>query len=234
MAGGEILGGALLPLSGDLFFTIRGPSETLLLEALEYRGGSTTQRVVGDGVSLWAYSYSRNEYSASLYGAFAGPQPPTYRSNLLVSLQLHLAGVWGYAGRVLREIYGGEMAQYSQWVLRAREDIVQQGSPPLRDALVPSRVYTGNPVRQYVVYTLGNPARRSIAFERIWTTRPGGSDGWLLSRIFIAEYQRLGAKDRLVDVAIELYPNMVPTSADFTFRPPQGSKPVSGPRPIGG
>lgn len=242
--GVEYLDASPTPIATDIYFasTLGPVGEQLTLESLEYRGITLAQRIVGDGISVWANNPVRNEYSASAYGVYNGSQPTTYRSNLLSSFESSLKGMSAYGGRLLREIYGVGGAMYRDW-LPAIPDWNRPGESwpkvfenggSYRDPIFNRLFVSVASQKDYIVYEAARPTRRAIIFERTWMTRPNGTTGWLLTKVYILEHNRLANRDRFVDAALSAYPNMVPTSADFTFQPAPGSRAIAGPKPAGG
>jgi hypothetical protein len=232
VSGTETLGTVQTPIQTDIYWDT--PTTKSFVEILSQNNGVINQRLVGDGVSLWAYSPARNEYSANIYGAYTGPQPQTYRSNLLSSITHLLKGTSAYGGRLLNEVYGGEAALYRSWVPINGEPTVYENGTTYTNPLN-GRQYTSIPTqRDFIVYELGNPLRRAVIFERLWGPLRSGVDGWKLASVSVAEYARLGNRDRFIDVRVIFNGGGIPTTANFSFQPPAGSKSLTGPRPVGG
>jgi hypothetical protein len=230
--GTETLGGVQTQIQTDIYWST--PSATSFVEVLSHTNAVMKQRLVADGVALWAYNPVRNEYSANIYGAYTGPQPQTYRSNLLGSITHLLKGTSAYGGRLLNEVYGGEAAVYRSWVPINGEPTVYENGATYANP-VNGRQYTSVPTqRDFIVYELGNPQRRVVIFERLWGPLRSGIDGWRLASVSVAEYARLGNRDRLIDVRVTFSGGGIPTTANFSFQPPAGSKSLTGPRPVGG
>lgn len=100
-------------------------------------------RIVGDGVTLYAYDERRNQYSASRYGNYNGAQPAAYMNTLLSTVRSLLQGNTVFPGRIISEVYAGEDARYTSWIPGTAVE------------------NTGTIVR----YVLGNPVHRSLEFS---------------------------------------------------------------------
>lgn len=239
--GTECAGGIATPIGTDIYFVsqVGGVQEKLVLESLDYYGG-LRQRIVGDGISLWAYEPQRNQYSASRYGAYNGNPPADYRTNLLSSFELNLKGTAAYAGRLLREVYGPGGARYRDWLPPSPDwgaggsswpKVFENGQVYVEPIL--GKTYRSGTTAQgdyvYVVYQAAG--QKSLVFELFKST---GQTLYRLNIIYIAEKNRVSNRDRVIDAKLVFYPDMVPGSASFVFQPPAGSRAVASPKPVGG
>ena len=165
-------------------------------------------RIVGDGVTLFAYDERRNEYSASRYGNYANAQPASYVNTLLASVRSLLQGQNVYAGRLISEVYAGEGSRYTSWIPGA---FVEN---------------TGAIVR----YTLGNPVHRSFEFG--YTNVPPNV---VLNTIDFYDHVDRGSVSRDINWQMTLTSFDVALSdVTFSFAPPSGARAVVGVRPVTG
>lgn len=200
------------------------------LDSAEYRDNKFLWQTVADGVTLWNYNPKFNEYASSNYGAYGAQQPATYHRNLVRSLYATARGPAVWASRLLQDLYGSESGSYSPWSPGAVETVLEAGDGSWTDALT-GRDYTPTPTRDYVIYELGDPVRRSIVFERRLATLPDNTQGWTLSAVYVGD-QISGKVSRLVDLVITPVSATTKPDLDFVFSPPAGSKSVSGSRVI--
>lgn len=213
--------------ASDLFYAQRiGALPTI--ELLDYRGSNLAHRVVADSVVLWAYDPRRNEYSTARYGVYSGNPPATALGNLLQSVGSMVTSPSSYAARLLREVYGGEAAMYRHWVTGNTPVTVDTVNPVYIDPIA-GRTFTAGPDLEYVVFTQGNPVRRSAIFERARTN----TGIWNLSGIWVTERDDLAGRQRVLDLKVTPYPDQIPNTANFVFTPPQGARPVTRTRPGG-
>jgi hypothetical protein len=178
------------------------------LEMLGYVNGTEKFRIVGDGITLWAYDEARNEYSASRYGTYKDGQPTAYVNDLLSSLRSLVKGQSSFVGRMLGEVYGGEEARYTTWLPGTNIE------------------NTGAVVR----YVLGNPVHRSLEFW--YTSMP---PNMVLNHIDYFDEVSFGDQNRDLDWTITLLSfDLALTDTSFQFIPPTGSRAVAGVRPVTG
>ena len=178
------------------------------LEMVISLNGIEVFRIVGDGITLYAFDEQKNEYAASRYGTYTGAQPNDYVNALLSSTRSLLQGQPTYSGRLVSEVYAGEGARYTTWVPGATiED-------------------TGALVR----YTLGNPVHRSMEFS--YSNVPPNV---ILNSIDYFDQVNLGAVVKTVNWSITVQSfDVALTDVQFSFVPPTGAKAVVGVRPVTG
>ena len=154
-------------------------------------------RIVGDGVTLYAYDERRNQYSASRYGTYNGAQPAAYINSLLSTLRSLLQGNAVFPGRIFSEVYAGEDARYTSWIPGTAVE------------------NTGTIVR----YVLGNPVHRSLEFS--YSNIPPNV---VLNSIEYFDHVDLGAVSRDNDWTITLQSfDLALSDVTFSFVPPAGA-----------
>ena len=122
------------------------PVARLELIEQEQRYGSgmkITNRIVGDGTTLYQYDPAAHQYTAIQYGTINGPQPEGYTDNLLELFTSAPTRNGSYAQRMLREIVSSSASRYASWL---------PGAVPVRTT-------------NAVYYAIGNPVQRSLTFS---------------------------------------------------------------------
>lgn len=187
------------------FQDVEGGRPMAKVEMLGYVNGVQTFVMVGDGITLWAYDLTRNEYSASRYGEFNGNQPADYVNALLNTMRSMIKGQAAYPVRLLSETYAGENARYTTWL---------PGT---------AIVDTGTSIR----YAMGNPLRRQLDF----TYNPGPG----ISKITYFDEVYFGAAARDINWTLTpVSSDVAPAGSSFTFVPPDSARSVAGVRPVTG
>jgi hypothetical protein len=194
------------------------------LECLETRDGIFYSRIVGDGLTLWAFNAQRNEYASTNYGAInSKTQPAGYMQSLMQGFGTHAKGQTIHPARLIREVYSGGMALYRQWLIGANEQVVQGGASFDDPVLGNVRTYASNPAETYVVFwTGGSSPNRSLAFKLVQNSSSGA---WELSKIYFADTNKLSSGTRLAEWEMEIY-KVQPSVGNFIFVPPNNAKPI--------
>ena len=178
------------------------------VEVQSFVNGIQTFRIVGDGVTLYSYDKTRNEYSSSRYGSFRNAQPGGYVNTLLSSLKSLLKGQSEYAGRLLNETYGGDVSRYTTWVPGTAVE------------------NTGEVVR----YVLGNPVHRNLEFWYAFV-----APNTLLNHIDYFDSVNMGVQTREISWTITLQSfDVALDDASFSFVPPAGARAIAGVRVVTG
>lgn len=228
MDGSESVGSRITPLATDVFWQRSTNSNGQIitrLESLTYRNGVLVTRLVGDGAVFWRYDAMANTYGVKPYGNYDGSLPPSYLSDLLQTTTSVAQGPDAYWVRLLREVYGGTMASFTRW-MPADLAPVQHTSGTLQDPLVPWRTYTASPTLEFAIFDAALPGSdRFLSFELIREADPNPPN-YKLGAVSYAERGMVGNRARLVEWRIQVRPNAIPASADFTFTIPAGAKPV--------
>jgi hypothetical protein len=197
-------------------------------DAHDFLNGREILRTVADGTTLWALDRSRNEYRAHNYGAYAAQTPADYRLDLLQHYNSFSRTPANYAARLLREIYGDDTANYRTWAAGATVTVLTAGQPSKTDA-ISGRVYNPSPVMDYIIYELGSPVSRSVAFERTLTTMPDSTQQWVVSNVYLNETGKVKSEDRTLQVILTPTGlSSAPAPSAFQFAPPPGATPVEG------
>lgn len=224
--GSETVGSRSTPLTTDLFWSrAANPNGQVVsrLEARTYRNGTLHQRLVGDGVVFWRYDAKANTYGAKPYGNYDGSMPPSYLSDLLQTFTSVADGPDAYLARLLREACGGTGA--TRWMPADLTPFLHT-SGSLQDPLVPWRTFDATPKREFAIYNAALPGSdRLLAFELERDADPNPPN-YRLAAVAFAERSAVGTRARLVEWRIEVRPNAIPPSADFTFTIPNGAKPI--------
>lgn len=189
------------------------------LELLEDANGTLLRRSVGDGRTFSSWRPGFNEYLSATYGAWNGNLPENYRPALMQAVSQISTGHAVYLTRLLREIAGGEYAEFRAWVPGATEYILQEGHGAHTDP-ISGRRFVPSPNREFVGYQLGSPVRRTVVFER---SRIGGT--WTLSHVYLADSGLLNNQRRTVDTEVTALGESH-SSGDFVFQAPTGSKAI--------
>lgn len=223
LAGREVRHGKAVELLSDLWFRIRseGEREIAELELRQFRDNLPTRRIVGDGVTRWAYDFTRNEYSASRYGSDAGAQPERYLDRLLQRFDALLPSPEAGLGRLLKDAYGGEMARLSDWLPSAEPVYLAVATP---DPVDSSRMYVPTADRWFILSYRPGLRNRSICFEVSidpYTFVPR------LTSIYGAE-RTADTKTVLSTWQIALHTTVIPDGANFRFLPPVNARPIVG------
>lgn len=200
----------------------------------DYVNNVHTHRIAGDGMTLWSYDYGKNAYTSFRYGAYAGAQSTDFRMNLLQEATASSRGPTVFLARMLREIFAGDVAQYSSWLPMASVTVVSttSGTASLADPIVSTRSYDSNDLNYYVVYTYASRPRRSAAFHFVRTDLAAP---WTLQEIYYADSLQLNASTpRLVDWRISVYTGILPASTNYVFVPPASARAISNVRGQGG
>ena len=178
------------------------------LQMLIYLNGAEVYRIVGDGITLYAFDERLNQYSGSRYGNYSGAQPADYLNALLDSTRSLLQNNAVYPGRLLSEVYAGEDARYTSWIPGVAVE------------------NTGTVVR----YTLGSPAHRTLEFD--YRSIPPTVT---LNSIAYYDHVDMGVVSRDVNWSVSLSSFDVALSdVAFNFVPPTGAQSVVGVRPVTG
>lgn len=223
LAGREVRHGKGVDLLSDLWFRVRseGEREIAELELRQFRDSRPTRRIVGDGVTRWAYDFARNEYSASRYGSDSGAQPERYLDRLLQRFDSLLPSPEAGLGRLLKDAYGGELARASDWLPAAEPVCLAVATP---DPVDSSRMYVPTADRWYILSYRPGVRNRSVCFEISvdpYTNVPR------LTSIYGAE-RMADTKTVLSSWQIALQTTVIPDGANFQFLPPANARPIVG------
>lgn len=188
------------------FESIEDGRPVVRVEVVGDKNAAEVFRIVGDGVTLWAYDARRNEYSATRYGNYRGAQPENYVNALLGALGSMIEGRSALPVRLLNQVYGGESARYRSWL---------PGATPVNSGIS-------------VLYQLGSPVRRRLEFRYT-----GVDPAVLIDSIDYYDRVELGSIVRETTWQISpLSLDAVPAEANFSFVPPAGSRAIAGVRPV--
>ncbi|HTQ10654.1 MAG TPA: hypothetical protein VMI31_11320, partial [Fimbriimonadaceae bacterium] len=194
LSGTDRIGSTTSTLYSNAFFDwdMANPDSFAKAEINDYVNNAHLRRIVGDGTTLWSYDFARNSYTTFRYGAYSGAPPQGFRSNMLQELGSSARGSTVYLARLLKEVFSGDYAQYSDWFPGAGITLVSTNSKTtsMTDPIDSNRVYTADQSDYYVVYTYKTRPSRSAAFH---FTQSDSSQPWVLSDIEYAERQTFNA-----------------------------------------
>ena len=80
------------------------------------KNGKAYKRIVGNGETMFAYDFTRNEYSAQAYGKYGGIQPNNYGSNFITFLNQVAPPEARPAVRFAIEVDGYDAPSYQSWL----------------------------------------------------------------------------------------------------------------------
>jgi hypothetical protein len=206
---------------GNFWNTFRPDGlEVRMAEVVEFEGAILTQRVVGDGITLYSFNPRRNEYTTSVYGSFDGV-PTGYTAKLNTGLATQIKGHASSIVRIVSDIHSARMnTSYRSWTPGFAPRTID--TAPEADPLVPARQYTPTPATYYVQFSLRQPLRKVITFEL------NRSDNAILNMYFAA-VSSMGSKTKLVDWTMTFRTGLSFTRAEFQFVPPTTAKAITGP-----
>jgi len=207
-------------------------------EINDYVNNVHTNRIVGDGTTLWSYSFTRNTYSSFVYGSFSGQPVPGFRGNMLKELTSASQGQTVFLARMLSQVFadtpalqsglgGAGLATYTDWFAGATITTVAEGGAvsKMDDPVDPNRTYVADNLDYYVVYTYKIRPQRCAAFH---FTRTDVNQPWVLSDINYADLQYINpSTPRLVDWTITVYSANFPVTTNFVFIPPASAKAIA-------
>lgn len=172
------------------------------IQIVGYRGAHLFLRLVADGGTLWRYDIDKNQYSATVYGNAAGASAGTNDAlgKLFRTLSAVQDGYSAFPVTLLKQTYAAAGVAYESWL---------PGAIPFTDA-------SGN-----VVYSVGNPARRTITFYL---------DNGSLASIGYSDVMTLDRMPRDTDWNMTAQTGTNFDPAIFVFVPPVGAQPIVGPR----
>lgn len=202
--------------------------EVARLEILEFRDGIPTNRIVGDGSTLFSYDFQRQEYAVMRYGGYNGFVPSDYRS-LLIQLATKVAtGQASNGMRVLSDLVSDASATYRSWIPGIDPQVLPDGVT--NDPVLPSRQYVASPTQSIVMYN-PNP-RKSVVFEIGYDSDTGALR---LNNLYYNQIETLSGKPRTIEWTLTPY---VGAPLDEShFKPLPGSstvgwKPIVAPTPV--
>lgn len=226
LTGTDTIGSTTANLLSDTFWTSGFDSFGQpfgKLECVETRNGMLEWRTVGDATTLWSYNALKNQYNATTYGTLSGgAQPTSYMQTLLQGFATHSKGTTIHIGRFLREVYAGGFALFRPWLIGSQERILIGGMTMQDPVLGSTRTYTSTPTTAFVVFWVGNPATRSLAFE---LDDDPSSTGVPIRNIFYADASQVGGSARLLEWRMAVQRN-APSTGNFLFIPPTSSRAV--------
>jgi outer membrane lipoprotein-sorting protein len=206
---------------------IQSDATRIRAELLERQNGNLLHRAVGDGTTRWLYHVGRNEFSNSVYGAYQGAQPADMRSRLFQGLNQGSLGPASTLTRLAQDIFGGDVAQYREWLPLATVTLLQSGSTS--DTVRPTRYYNASETQYFIQLTYPANNRRTMVFQ---VQRNTATDPWYLMAVYGAEDSGAGPTRRELDWQIQLsYPPLPLPAAHFQFIPPTNARPVIAGRP---
>lgn len=177
------------------------------VEVSQWVDGEQVATIVGDGTTLWSYSFLKNEYSAVTYGTYAGPEPANYTNSLLNALESMSSGQSAYATRLLRQTYSGLAAGYVSW---------SPGNTPTE---------SGGPNLKIVDYAPTTSDDKKIDFQVSIDTNGTPS----LDQVSFDEAISQGALVRRLTWDLKVYPGtLLVAPSGFKFNPPPGARPITG------
>jgi hypothetical protein len=210
-----------------------GPDKFAKGEINDWVNGGHTHRIVADGTTVWSYDFGRNAYTSFRYGVHAGTLPVGFRSSMLQEMTTASQGQTTFLARILREIYSGDVAQYRTWLPMANVTTLTKASTPptMADPVNPSRIYTGDDLNYYILYTYNNRPQRSAAFH---FSRKDIAATWELSDIFYADQTSMRSGVRTIDWKVSIFRGSLPLTTNYVFQPPSNSRAIANVRTTGG
>jgi hypothetical protein len=180
--------------------TTAGGSETMV-DVWAYRGAKLQLRLVGDGVTFWAYEPARNQYYSAPYGRFDGANPGDYVPTLMNLLNGRARGDSAFPAKLLQQAFGKATPAWTPWPANAT--VTVEGNYVVCS--------TGQPVDQQVTYTVSST-----------------EEGHRLDGVHFWSRTMVGRKSRLIEWTMQVYrePFELPEGV-FKFVPPKGSRAIS-------
>ncbi|HEY3779699.1 MAG TPA: hypothetical protein VGL56_01350 [Fimbriimonadaceae bacterium] len=194
------------------------------MAAADYVNGVQVAQLVADGETLFNYYPTQRSYLAHYYAATTNTAQSDYRMNLLQHFD-SFSGLRGnYAARFLQEAYGADASIYSPWSSGEMTEINTTTGPAIDP--ITGTSYTPSAVMDYVTYEVTGTVNRSIVLQRTSTALPDGTEGYVITAIYVAEADNTDTSNpKNLQVILSITPQVTaPTNTTFTFVPPSGSK----------
>lgn len=193
------------------------------IEIIENINGILAQRIVADGMTLSSWTPSANQVSSSTYGSYS-PQAQDTPTRLGDGLASIATGYCGYPVRFYRDIFFASGPTFRTWMPGGTAQMLN-GVGVHPDPVNPNRNYVVSPNAQFALFTMGQPANRSLAFE---FDSSSGSEQMTFA--YYTERKPVGAEIRVVDWQMSFSSPAQFPAGTFTFVPPVGARLVAGPK----
>lgn len=198
-SGTEVRGGVTHTTEVDSWSDLDAGAPRARLKITSFYDGKLQYGWAADGVQLFHYDPALNEYSSSIYGSFSGKQPDRMVDSVLQSTFALSKGAAVWPIRLLRDIYSGDIPRFKTWMPDA----------------VPSEIITKTvhtvtyqTSRKQLIFAL-DPTTGALVSIDFWEQQPSGptpiSSHWRLTLTTL---------------------DAVPKSWDFSFKAPEGCRPV--------
>lgn len=209
LEGSEWVNNAQVPIQCDLFYSVRmdGNRPFIQLELTSFVNRKISDRIVGDGTTLWIYNCRTFEYSATAYGTYSGKIAPNYLRDLLLMVYSGARGSASYPARLLKETFSGDNVEYRSW-MPGSQAVSITGGQVFQDPIWSSKRYTPTPKEQVWQFT-GSPLR-SMAFT---VTENGYS--WDLTKVEYCQAFKIGSKNRFSEWTMNVWSNAGLDAANF-------------------
>lgn len=172
------------------------------------------RRIVLDGQTIWAYDYGTNSYAAVPVDRNSGNQSTTYRDSIDRTISGLIPATVADLWRVGREIAGGSTgASYRTWMPGVDPQNGIEGYDG-RWAYYDLPGATAGSLSKSLVFELSEQEDGSVAFGRIHRVESSTLRG--LSR----------SKDTVITLE-DPAPELLATSPEFRFQPPQNARSVA-------
>jgi hypothetical protein len=203
------------------------------LAATDSINGTVSAQLVADGETIFNYLPNKRAYLAHYYAAANGTTASDYRMNLLQHFDSFSGMRGNYAARFLQEAFGADAATYSPWSNGTMSEI-NMGTGGTTDPITGTS-YTPSATTDYVMYETTGTLNRSVVLQRTSTALPDGTQGYVVTAIYLAESDSADPSNpKNLQVIMSITPQTtVPTNTAFTFVPPSGSKALQSTGAIG-
>ena len=209
LEGHEWVNNASAPIQCDLFYSVRynGSQPFVQVELTSFLNGKVSDRIVGDGTTLWIYNCRTFEYSATAYGTYSGKVAPNYLRDLLLMVYSKARGAAVYPARLLKETFSGDNVEYRSWMPGA-QPVSVVGGQSWKDPIWTTKVYVPAVTEQVWQFT-GTPSR-SMAF-----TVTQNNNIWDLTKIEYCQAFKIGSKERFSEWSMNVWSNAGLDAANF-------------------
>jgi hypothetical protein len=194
------------------------------IAATDYVNGSTVAQLVADGETLFNYLPNQRAYLAHHYAAASSTSASDYRMDLLQHFDSFSNMRGNYAARFLQEAFGADAAGYSPWGSGEMSEITTETGATIDP--ITGTSYTPTATTDYVMYEITGKINHSVVLQRSSVALPDGTQGWVVSAIYVAESDMTDPSiPKNLQVILTITPlATIPTDTVFSFVPPSGSK----------
>ncbi len=229
LEGTELIQGKYAPVQCDLFLSsqIVDDKPFVQIELTTFLNNKLSDRIVGDGTTLWVYNNRTYEYSAQNYGSYSGKPGPNYQRNLFNAVHGAARGFAAYPARLVKEVFSGVNPEFRSW-MPGSPGYTILGGQTYRDPVWPDRVYSPVPTEQ--VWLFLNGGRRSLALTVDTSTTN------TVTSIQFCESFKSGNQPRLSEWTLKVWKDALLDKADFkpySGVETKGWHAITAPRPSG-